>query len=268
MKLLDGKVALVTGAGSPNGIGFAACRRLAEHGARVVVTDLVRNDEDGERLRDRARELHQSGGEAMHEALDVTDAAQARRVVASALDRFDRLDIVFNNAGPAAGVGPFLQLPDAEFELTWRVNVMGTVNVCRAVLPVMQEQGGGSIINNASIAGIGGTPLFAGYSASKFGVVGLTKVLAAEFGNDNVRVNAICPGMIWTDMTRPEIETLRTPEMSFEQARMDAVRDVPLQRRWANPTEVGDAVVYLASDLASYVTGVALPVAGGLSPGV
>ena len=268
MKLLDGKVALVTGAGNPDGIGFGACRSLAEAGADVVVTDLVRDQSDQEQLDSRVEELRGLGSDAIGYGLDVSDSREAGTVVEKISERLGRLDIVFNNAGYPGGVGPFLEMTDEQLHLSWQINLMGIVRVCREVVPLMQNQGGGSIVNNSSLAGLGGVAGMSGYCASKFAVIGLTKSLAAEFGKFPIRVNAVCPGMIWTQMGRAEVEFLQHSGQSFEEAREMAVADVPLQNRWADPREVGDAVVYLGSDLASYVTGIALPVAGGLSPGV
>jgi 3-oxoacyl-[acyl-carrier protein] reductase len=268
MSLLEGKTAFVTGAASENGIGFAACRCLVEAGANVVVTDLARNSDERSKLDARVAELRALGGEALACALDVTSLADAEAATKSAVERFGRIDILFNNAGSGHGVGPFLEMTDEEFDVTWRVNFMGTVNMCRAVIPQMQVQGSGSVINNSSLAGIGSLAKFAGYSSSKFAVVGLTKVLAAEFGGNNIRVNAVCPGLVWTDMGRQEVEFLRQPSESFEDAKQAAASDVSLQQRWADPREIGNTVVYLGSELASYVSGVALPVAGALAPGL
>lgn len=268
MSLLKDKVALVTGAASENGIGFAACRSLVAAGARVVVTDLARDRDEQQRLTARATDLEKLGGKALACLLDVTSLKQACAGVQLAVQHYGRLDIVFNNAGYGHGVGPFLEMSDEQFNLSWQVNLMGMVNVCRAALPQMRRQGGGSIINNSSLAGIGAIPKMAGYSASKFAVVGLTKVLAAEFGEHNIRVNAVCPGLVWTDMGKQEVEFLRQPGQSFEDARTAAASQVPLQQRWADPREIGDAVVYLGSDLATYVSGITLPVAGALAPGV
>lgn len=268
MGLLDGRTAIVTGAASENGIGFAACTCLVEAGANVVITDLVRNSDEQGRLDSRVAELAGLGGEALGHVLDVTSLADALAVARVAVERFGRIDILFNNAGYGHGVGPFLEMTDEQFDVSWRVNVMGAVNLCRAVIPQMRAQGGGSIINNSSLAGIGTLQGFAGYSSSKFAVIGLTKVLAAEFGGDNIRVNAVCPGLVWTDMGRHEVELLRRPGESFEDAKEAAATEVPLGQRWADPREIGNTVVYLGSDLASYVSGVALPVAGGLAPGL
>jgi len=268
MGLLTGKVALVTGAGSENGIGFGACLSLAKAGAKVVITDLVRSTADQQRLDTRVADIVTMGGDAISCALDVTDRQQAEDAIEACVEHFGRLDIVFNNAGFPGGVGPFLEQTDEQYNISWQVNLMGIVNVCRSAIPVMQAQGGGSIVNNSSLAGIGVIAGLSGYSASKFAVVGLTKVMAAEFGGNNIRVNAVCPGMVWTDMGKAEVEFLREPGQSFEDAKSLAVQEVPLQKRWASAQEIGDAVVYLGSNLSTYVTGVALPVAGGLAPGL
>ncbi len=271
MGLLDGRTAIVTGAGSKHGIGFAACKSLVEAGANVLVTDLARNSDEQGRLDTRVAELAElaaCGGEVAACALDVTSLDQARAAARSAIDRFGRIDILFNNAGYGQGVGPFLEMTDDQFDTCWQVNLMGTVNMCRAVIPKMQAQGSGSVINNSSLAGIGGLTRFAAYSSSKFAVIGLTKVLAAEFGGDNIRVNAVCPGLVWTDMGRFEVEFLQRPGESFEDAKAAIAEEVPLQQRWADPQEIGNTVVYLGSDLSSYVSGVALPVAGAMSPGL
>jgi len=265
MNLLQDKVALVTGAGNAAGIGFAAARRMSAAGARVVLTDIAAKLSA---VQDRAAEIQGQGGEALALELDVTDRGQAEAAVRETLAAYQRLDAVFNNAGYPGGTGPFMELSDEQFNLSWQINVMGVVNLCRAALPVMQQQGGGSIINNSSLAGIGVIADMSAYNSSKFAVVGLTKSLAAEFGGDNIRVNAVCPGMVWTDMGRAELELLRRPGQTDAEAKAEVAAEVALQQRWAEPEEVGDAVVYLASDQSSYITGVALPVAGGLAPGL
>jgi len=263
--LLKDKVTLITGAGNAAGIGFAAARQMSLAGAKVVLTDIPGNMPA---LQQRVTEIQALDGDAFGVELDVTELTQANKAVELMLERYGRLDVLFNNAGYPGGIGPFLAMTDEQFNLSWQINVMGVINMCRAALPVMRDGGGGSIINNSSLSGIGVIPDMSGYSASKFAVVGLTKSLAAEFGKHNIRVNAVCPGMVWTDMGRAEMELLRQPGQTDQEAKAALAAEVALQQRWAEPTEIGDAVVYLASDISSYVSGVALPVAGGLAPGL
>lgn len=267
MGALTGLVAIVTGAGQRDGIGFAACSKLAKAGARILLTDLASTDAQRGELDARVAELTAAGAQAMGAAFDVTSAEQATQVVEQARAQFGGVDILFNNAGYPAG-GPFEAIDDAAWMRSWMVNVMGIVHLCRAALPALRERGGGAIVNNASLAGLGAVSGLSAYAASKFAVVGLTKSLACEFGQHNIRVNAVCPGMVWTRMGREEVELMRAPDEPVESAKARLSADVALQRRWARAEEVGDAVVYLASPQSSYVTGVALPVAGGLAPGL
>ncbi len=265
MKPLKGKVALVTGAGKSDGIGFAAARRLAEAGASVMVTDLAAASDA---LGARRDELAAAGHEAACCALDVTSSNDAGDAAARAAETFGGLDIVFNNAGYPGGAGVFEEIGDDAWRRSFDINVMGVVNLVRASLPAMRERGGGAIVNNASLAGLGAIARLTAYCATKFAVVGLTKSLAAELGPENIRVNAVCPGMVLTDMGREEITLFQQPGETQEAVMERLAGDVALGARWADPLEIGDAVVYLASPQSSYLTGVALPVAGGLAPGL
>jgi len=266
-RLLAGQIALVTGAAKENGIGFAAARRLAEEGAKIAITDLA-EPSGRERLAERAATLEQAGLEVCALTIDVTREEEVTSAVAQVCEHFGGIDILFNNAGYAGGIGAFATLDAARWQRSFDVNVMGIVNMTRAVLPTMRARGGGVIVNNASIAGLGAVSLMAAYTASKFAVVGLTKALACEFAPFNVRVNAVCPGLVWTDIGAIEVEALRAADVDFDTARRALARDVPLGQRWGQPSEIADSVVFLASPRASYLTGVALPVAGGLSAGL
>lgn len=248
---LSGRVALVTGAGKPNGIGYAAAERLAAAGATVVLTDLEKG----------------AIGERPFELLDVTDPGNVEDVVGRVTEQHGAIDILFNNAGTPAGAGAFLDIPPDAWALSWQVNVMGMVNLCRAVIPAMQGRGRGAIINNASLAGLGAIGNLSAYVTTKFAVVGLTKSLAIEFGPRGIRCNAVCPGLVWTDMGRLEVEHFAAAGEDVAAGKARLAADVPLGR-WADPREVGEAVAFLASDRASYLNGVALPVAGGLAPGL
>ena len=220
-------------------------------------------------LEERAADIVAAGGEAMALAVDVTDRRQIDHCVATVTEHFGSIDVLFNNAGSPAGCGDFLSMTDQQWDISYQVNLKGMADFCQAALPGMISRGSGAIVNNASLSGLGATPLMAAYTATKFAVVGLTKALAAEFGPHKIRVNAICPGMIWTQMGQSEVEHLRAESESFEEAknRLVGADLVPLER-WAEPEEVASSVVFLASDAASYINGVALPVAGGMAPGL
>ena len=251
--LLEGKIALVTGAAHPRGIGRAIALALEAHGATVVSTDLA-------------------GSEGLEKAAglscDVTSPEQVEQAVAEVLSRHGGIDILVNNAGVGVGSADFMAITDRDWELSLAVNLRGVANVCRAVLPHMQERGG-SIINVASLAGTGAMDAIpACYTASKFAAVGLTKQLAAQYAPQNIRVNALCPGSVVTQMHEQSMALLaETHDITVEDAQALEDANIPLGRS-AQPAEVGRAAVFLASDLSSYVTGVALPVAGGMAPGL
>jgi len=269
MKGLTGKVVIVTGAAHPEGMGYAICKRFVESGAKVVVTDLAHDNDGRAQLKARAKEIVDAGGAAIAIAVDITDRQQIAACMSQVMATYGRIDVLVNNAGTPIGVGDFLAMTDQQWDVSYQVNLKGLVNFSQAVLPYFIEQGGGNIVNNASLAGLGTIPGMAAYSATKFAVVGLTKALAAEFGGSGVRVNAVCPGMVWTQMGRIEAQHEQQPGETLEETRQRLVSSdlVPLAR-WAEPGEVADAVVYLASTSASYITGVTLPVAGGMAPGL
>jgi len=278
MKPLEGRTAIVTGAGRPRGIGRAAALKLAGHGAHVVVTDIARPRRDLEiegmlgvgddfaALEALAVEIEALGVRALPLAVDVTDRAQIDECVARTCEELGGVDVLFNNAGAALGVGPFLEMTAQQWDLSYQVNVRGTAWFCQAAIPRMIERGGGAIVNNASLAGLGAAPQMAAYTATKFAVVGLTKAVAAEFGGRGIRCNAVCPGLVDTLMGESEVK-LFSAGGSEAVARERLTRGVAMGR-WAQPEEVGDAVAYLAGPAASYLSGVALPVAGGMPPGL
>jgi len=275
---LVGKVALVTGAGRPRGIGFATALALARAGADVVVTDLARPGEkvagisavaeDATGIAECVAQIEALGRQALGLPLDITSESEVAAVVSAAAERFGGIDVLFNNAGTPVGVAPFLELTSHQWALSWNVNVIGTVNVCRAVIPIMQGRGGGSIINNSSRSGLSALPNYAAYTATKHAVIGLTKTLALEFGSDGIRVNAICPGDIDTDMTDIGMALAGEQEGSIVgEGSLSPLDTIALGRR-GRPTDVADVVVWLASEQAAYVTGTALLVDGGLSEGI
>jgi NAD(P)-dependent dehydrogenase (short-subunit alcohol dehydrogenase family) len=252
-KLLQNKVALVTGAGHPRGIGRAILNALTAEGATIVGCDL-------------------QGAEGLGDidglACDVTDKAMVKAVVETVIAKHGQLDIVVNNAGVGRGSADFLALTDTDWDVSLAVNLRGMVNVCEAAIPHMQARGG-SIINVASLAGTGALPAIpACYTASKFAAVGLTKQLALQYAPDNIRVNALCPGSVITQMHEQTMALLAEAEgISLAEAQALEDSQIPLGRS-AQPEEVGQAAVYLASDLSGYVTGTTLPVAGGMAPGL
>jgi 3-oxoacyl-[acyl-carrier protein] reductase len=260
------KVAIVTGASHPLGMGAAAARRLAREGVRVVVADLANTENQ---LNGLVAEIEAAGGTAVATAVDVTRPEQIQACVEKTVRLFGRLDILFNNAGVGLGDVNYLDNSKEIWDLTFAVNVMGVMEFCRAALPIMREHGGGVIINNASVGGlgaVGGMP--APYTASKHAVIGLTKSIAQEFGKDRIRCVAICPGSIRTQMYNYVIELhMEMNKSTREEAEAIEASTIPLGYS-CEASEVADVVAFLAGPAAKYITGVALPVAGGMSPGL
>lgn len=242
MGLLDGKVAIITGAGS--GMGKAMAIRFANEGAKIVALDYA-----GDTAEATAKMVTDAGGQAIGLTSDVSNAADIDAAVAAAVEHFGGVDILCNNAGILDMNG----VMDADFEYWDRVQAINAKAVAvftKAAVPEMEKRGGGAIVNTASVAGLVAQAGGLSYTASKHAVVGITKHTAQELGPKNIRVNAICPGAIVTGMTESFDEA---PE--FVQANAIA--------RWGQADEIAKAAVFLASDLSSYVTGVALPVDGG-----
>ena len=265
MSDLTGKVALITGAGHPKGIGRAIAKQLIRAGATVIISDL----HDNEQLRTGVSELENLGGEAAAAVCDVSSKASFEQALAFVLESYKQLDILVNNAGVAVGDEDFLAIAESDWQMSTQVNLMGVVNGCQTVIPLFKQQGCGSIINIASLAGLGaieGIP--ANYTATKFAVVGLTKQLALQYGDANIRINAVCPGSVVTQMHELVLQSIAESNgVSLKQAQKIENSSIPLGYS-ANPETIGDAVVFLASDKASYITGQALPIAGGMAPGL
>jgi len=243
-----GRVAIVTGAAS--GMGRAIAELFAEEGALVAACD--RNAAGIEEV---GAGIEAAGGTARGFALDVTDGAAVERVVADAVAQFGPIGILVNNAGislPAPLDGPDYE---AAWDLTLAVNLTGYVRMVRACLPHLLSDGAGRIVNIASTEGLGATPYLSPYTASKHGVVGCTRAWAVELGPRGINVNCVCPGPINTGMTAP------IPDDAKQKF---ASRRVPL-RRYGEPEEVAQMVLFLASPAASYVNGAIIPVDGGLS---
>ena len=246
---LDNKIALVTGAGS--GIGRATALVFAREGARVVVSDIV--VEGGQ---ETVQQIEAAGGEAIFVKADVSKAADVEALITQTVETYGRLDCAFNNAGIEGGVKPTIDCTEEEFDRTIAVNLTGVWLCMKYEIQQMLSQGGGTIVNTASAAGLVGFPGLPDYVASKHGVVGLTKTAALEYAKSGIRVNAVCPGVIQT----PMVERGAQLSPGFDEL---AVSMEPVGR-FGQPAEVGEAVVWLCSDAASFVTGIPMQVDGGL----
>lgn len=244
MGRIEGKVAIITGAGS--GIGRATAIRFAAEGAKVIVTDITGAEDE------TARSI---GGDSIAVHADVSVSSDVQSVVEVARNRFGRLDVFFNNAGIEGAQAPTAECTEENFDRVISVNLQGVFLGMKYAIPLMIEGGGGSIINNASVAGLVGFPGIPAYCASKGGVVQLTKTAALEYATQGIRVNAICPGVIWT----PMVERFTAGNAELEAA----FRATEPVGRFGTPEEVAAMALYLASDESSFVTGAALPVDGG-----
>ena len=268
---LEGKTAVVSGAGRAAGIGYAIAEKLAADGANVVLADLVGpidpaapgSDAEG-RIDELAAGLAETYGvRTLSHALDVTDSASVQRMAAAVKDAFGHVDILCNNAGSVFGVPNAVHTyPEAAWLKTVDVNLHGVYRVSRAIVPLMLAKGG-SIVNSASQAAKK-PPLFNGaYAAAKAGVVMLTKVMAMELAASGIRVNAVCPGVILTDFTRWRFELEAKFLNATPEERMALKsQEIPLGRL-GTAAEVAALVAFLASDASSYMTGQALNVTGG-----
>ncbi|MXR20049.1 SDR family NAD(P)-dependent oxidoreductase [Halobacterium bonnevillei] len=253
MNGLNGKTAVVTGAGS--GIGRASALRFAEEGANVVVADVV--EETGQETVDL---IEDAGGDATFVEVDVSDTESVERMVDVAVDVYGGLDFAHNNAGILTGFADVTDIDEAQWDQLIDVNLKGVWACMKAELPVMDEQGSGVIVNTASESALAGMGGLSSYSASKHGVVGLTKSVALEYATRGVRVNAIAPGPTKTNIQENTAGGSADPRsLPFDTS---AMRDVPMDRV-AEPEEMAGVVAFLCSSDASYITGHTVPVDGG-----
>lgn len=250
MGRMQGKVALVTGAASNPGLGYATALRLAAEGARLVVTD---REEAGAEL--CAAAIRQAGGDAIHLRHDVVSQEEWAQVINETEKAFGRLDVLVNNAG----IHLTKSLDDTtpqEFQRQLDVNLVGSFLGVKAAFPLLRRSGAGSIINLSSIAGTLGIQGLSAYAAAKGGVRSMTKTIAIEGAPDQIRCNSIHPGMIWTNM-------MMQASVSAEAVKDALLAAVPL-RRMGEPDDIANAVLFLASDESRYVTGIELYVDGGM----
>lgn len=265
MSELEGKTAIVTGAGRLKGIGHAIASRLVALGANVVVTDL-----DGVTDAETVATRFGSNAERVRFlAIDVTKKEGAKAAVQFAEETFGSLDILVNNAGVGLGSPDFLELTDADWSLSLDVNLRGVANFCEAAIPAFRRSGAGAIVNVASLSGLKAIPLIpACYTASKYAVVGLTKQLALQLAPENIRVNAVCPGSVRTDMMETVMNDIAEAEgITVEEAEAFEAATIAVGRA-AEPEEIGRVVAFLAGPGGSYVTGEAITVSGGMFSGI
>jgi NAD(P)-dependent dehydrogenase (short-subunit alcohol dehydrogenase family) len=246
---LSGKSAIITGASS--GIGRAAALIFAHEGARVVLADL--NETYLTQVRDEI------GGSAIIKKTDVAVEDEVKNLISIALETFTNIDILVNNAGISGGLDPLENQNSEEWHKVFDVNVMGPVYATKYIIGHMKEQRRGCIINIASVAGVRSGAGGNAYSASKAALINFTQTSACEVGDSNVRINAICPGLIETEMTRPFFEYARSAGKEGQVGKYCELR------RAASPEEVAWAILFLATDEASYITGQVLPVDGGIT---
>jgi NAD(P)-dependent dehydrogenase (short-subunit alcohol dehydrogenase family) len=249
--LMDGKAGLVTGAAG--GIGRATAIAFGREGAAVVVGDLEERRSDGE---ETVRLVEAEGGQALFVAGDVTRPADNEGLVGATVTAYGALDFAHNNAGVEVQ-GLLTETSEEEWDRVMNVNLKGVWLALKAQVPQMSAQRGGAIVNTSSLAGLIGAPELGAYVASKHGVVGLTKTAAIECAQHNIRVNAVCPAAIATAMIL-ELPPERQQELASPQA----------IKRFGQPEEVAEAVVWLCSERASFVTGTALPVDAGSTAGI
>ena len=247
---LENKTAIVTGGASGFGAGIA--QRFAHEGASVVVADI--NDPEGESI---ASEIRDSGGDAVYIHADVTSRSDTKRMISAAVEHSGQLDILINNAGFSHANKSFTEVADEEFDRVYNVNVKAVYIAIQEAIPIFKQQGHGCIINTSSTAALRPRPGLAVYCSSKGAVSNLTKALAVEFAGDQIRINSLCPVIGETGM----LETfMGVPDTAENRKKFEAT--IPMGR-FSTPSDVAAAALFLASDDASFITGVTMEVDGG-----
>lgn len=248
-RTMEGKVAIVTGASS--GIGQATALRFGQEGATVVLA--ARRSAEGEKVAELVRDI---GSEATFVRTDISRSNDVRNLVQTCVERYGRLDYACNNAGIEGALAPLIEYSEDQWNEVIDINLKGTWLCMREEIPHMRDGGGGAIVNVASIAGVIGFPRLAPYSATKHGMIGLTKTAAMEHAGDNIRVNVVLPGLIDTDMAD---RFVGPPESGVE----DFIMSLTAMRRRGTPEEIAEMILWLCSDASSYVTGSSMVVDGG-----
>jgi NAD(P)-dependent dehydrogenase (short-subunit alcohol dehydrogenase family) len=248
MGALDGKVALITGAAG--GLGRASARIFAREGARVVVVDIQR-----EASEETVRLIKDAGGDATFVRADVSNSSDVQAMVRAAVDTYGGLDCALNNAAIDVRAYPLAEIPEEDWHRSIAVNLTGVFLCMKYEIPAMLDRGGGAIVNVSSGAGFVGRAGIAWYVAAKHGILGLTKVAALDYGARGIRVNAICPGGMWTPMLRAAA--------ARDLRHVESLKSMHPIGRLAEPEEVGEAAVWLCTNAASFVLGHALSVDGG-----
>jgi len=247
MKLLEGKVALITGAA--RGIGKSIAVKFAQEGANIAFTDLNYD----ENMQATEKEIQELGVKAKGYASNAASFEDSEKLIENVVADFERIDILVNNAGITRD-NLLMRMQEADWDLVMTVNLKSAFNLTKLVQRIMMKQRYGSIINMSSVVGVEGNAGQSNYSASKAGLIGFTKSIAQELGSRNIRCNAIAPGFIETEMTQKLKEDVRETW----------IQSIPL-RRSGKPEDVADVATFLASDLSSYVTGQVINVCGGMS---
>jgi NAD(P)-dependent dehydrogenase (short-subunit alcohol dehydrogenase family) len=251
---LDGKVALITGAGS--GIGRAAAELFAAEGAGVAVVDL-----NAEAADETVGKIQAEGGRAVALAANVARAAEVESALARAVAEFGRLDVVYNNAGVNSS-GSVVDATEDDWDRCFAVNAKGTFLCSRAAVPYLEQSGGGAIVNQASVAGLVAVPNFAAYCAAKGAVVALTRSMAIDLASRRIRVNAICPGTVYTPLMEPMLRARGDGDLEAGLAK--TVVKYPIGRL-GTPDEIARVALFLASDDASFLTGSIVTADGGMT---
>jgi NAD(P)-dependent dehydrogenase (short-subunit alcohol dehydrogenase family) len=250
------RVALVTGAGS--GIGRAIAEVLAEHGYRVAVADIA--EEGGA---ETVRRIEAKGGTAAFTRVDVTNGSEIEAWMAAVAERWGGIDALANNAGINGPTTPLEQYSAEDFARVIEVNLISVALCTRSVIPHMRRRGGGAIVNTGSTASLQGYGSLSGYTAAKHGVLGLTRSVAIEYADIPIRVNCVCPGPVDTPLMQGIYEAFDDPKAAKE-----SFAQTSAMKRYAGEREIAEVVAFLMSEQASYLTGAAIPVDGGITAGV